>query len=80
MTQLNLLILCWKVTACNIIQMFSLLMILRRMITKKRKKLYCVICDKYKTFEKPEISYFLEKTLVISIIYRKWINEEEKLF
>ena len=55
-------------------------MILRRMITKKRKKLYCVICDKYKTFEKPEISYFLEKTLVISIIYRKWINEEEKLF
>ena len=30
------------------------------------KKLYCVICGKYKKLEKPEISYL--KTLVFSII------------
>ena len=32
------------------------------------KKLYCVICGKYRKFEKPKISYLLEKTLVLSII------------
>ena len=32
------------------------------------KKLYCVICGKYREFEKPKISYFLEKTLVLPII------------
>ena len=26
------------------------------------KKLYCVICGKYMKFEKPKISYLLEKT------------------
>ena len=25
------------------------------------KKLYCVICGKYRKFEKPKISYILEK-------------------
>ena len=30
------------------------------------KKL-CVICGKYRKFEKPKISYLLEKTLVFSI-------------
>ena len=30
------------------------------------KKLYCVICSKYRKFEKPKISYPLEKTLVLS--------------
>ena len=25
------------------------------------KKLYCVICSKYRKFEKPKISYLLEK-------------------
>ena len=29
--------------------------------TKKMKKLYCVICSKYRKFEKPKISYLLEK-------------------
>ena len=29
------------------------------------KKLYCVICGKYRKFEKPEIPYLLEKTLVL---------------
>ena len=28
------------------------------------KKLYCVICGKYRKFEKPKISYLLEKALV----------------
>ena len=32
------------------------------------KKLHCVICGKYRKFEKLKISYILEKTLIISII------------
>ena len=32
------------------------------------KKLYCVICNKYSKFEKTALSYFLQKTLVLSII------------
>ena len=50
-------------------------------ITKKvkMKKLYCVICGKYRKFEKPKI-YVLEKSLVFSITYSKCKNEDEKLF
>ena len=44
------------------------------------KKLYCVICGKYRKFEKPKISYFLEKTVAISIICSKRKNEDEKIF
>ena len=44
------------------------------------KKLYCGICGKYRKFEKPKISYLLEKTLVLSIICNKCKNEEEKIF
>ena len=44
------------------------------------KKLYCVICCKYRKFEEPKISYLLEKTLVLSIICSKCKNEDEKLF
>ena len=47
-------------------------------IVKKMKKLYCVICRKYRRFEKPKISYLLEKTLVLSIICSKCKNENEK--
>ena len=43
------------------------------------KKLYCVICAKYRKFEKPKISYLLEKTLVLSIICSKSKNENEKI-
>ena len=43
-------------------------------------KLYCVIYVKYRKFEKPKISYLLEKTLVLSIICSKCKNEDEKLF
>ena len=43
------------------------------------KKLYCVICGKYKKFEKPKMLYLLEKT-VLSIICSQCKNEDEKLF
>ena len=44
------------------------------------KKLYCVICRKCRKFEKPKISYLLEKTLVVSIICNKSENKDEKIF
>ena len=44
------------------------------------KKLYCVICGKYRKFEKPKVLYILEKTLVLSIIRSKCKNEDEKIF
>ena len=44
------------------------------------KKLYFVICGKYRKFEKPKISYLLEKTLVFSIICSKCKNEDGRLF
>ena len=39
------------------------------------KKLYCVICGKYRKLEKPKISYIFEKTLVISINCSKCNNQ-----
>ena len=44
------------------------------------KKLYCVICGKYRKFEKPKISYIFKKALVFSIICSKFKNEDKKLF
>ena len=44
------------------------------------KKLYWVICDKHKKFEKPKISYLLEKTLILSIICSKRKNDDQKIF
>ena len=44
------------------------------------KKFYCVICAKYRKFQKPKISYFLGKTLVLTIICSNCKNEDEKLF
>ena len=41
------------------------------------KKLYCVICRKYRKSEKSKISYLLEKTLVLSIICSNCKNENE---
>ena len=40
------------------------------------EKLYCVVCGKYRKFEKPKISYLL----VLSIICCKCKNKDEKLF
>ena len=44
------------------------------------KKLYCIICGKYRTFEKPKRLHLFEKTLIFSIISSKRKNEDEKLF
>ena len=44
------------------------------------KKLYCVICGKYRKFKKPKISYIFEKALVLSIICSKCKNKDEKIF
>ena len=35
---------------------------------------------KYIKFEKPKISYLLEKTLILSIICNKHKNEDEEIF
>ena len=47
-------------------------------VTKKMKKLYCVICGKYRKFEKPKISYLSKKVLVLSVVCRKCKTEEEE--
>ena len=41
--------------------------------------MYCVICSKYRKFEKSKLSYLLQKTLVLSIIHSKCKNEDEKI-
>ena len=44
------------------------------------KKRYCIICGKYRKFEKhPKYHTFLEKTLVLSFICSKCDNEDEKI-
>ena len=44
------------------------------------KKIYRVICGKYKKFEKPKISFILKKTFqtFLSIICSKFKNEDNK--
>ena len=49
-------------------------------MTKKIKKPCFIVSGKYRKFEKPKISYLLEKTLVLSFICSKSKNEDEKLF
>ena len=44
------------------------------------KKLFCVISSNYKKFEKPNISYLLEKTLVLPIISSKCKNKDGNFF
>ena len=44
------------------------------------KKLGCVICGKYSKFEKPKISYLLEKTLALFIFCNKSQVEDSKFF
>ena len=50
-------------------------------ITKKvkMKKIYCIICGKYKKFLNPKISYIFDKTLFLSIIYSKCGIEDKKI-
>ena len=42
------------------------------------RKLCCVICSKYRKFEKPKMSYLLQKTLVLSIICSKSEDKNAK--
>ena len=42
------------------------------------KKLYCINFSKHRKLEKPKISYLLEKTLVLFIIFSKCKNKNEK--
>ena len=44
------------------------------------KKIYSIICSKYRKFEKPKIPHLIGKTLVLSIICSKCNKEDEKLF
>ena len=44
----------------------------------KKKRMCCVIWDKYRKLKKPKISYIFEKTFVLSI--SKCKNEDEILF
>ena len=44
------------------------------------KKLYCVICGKYRKFKKHKISYIFEKALLLCIICSKCENEVERIF
>ena len=43
------------------------------------KKLNCVICGRYRKFEKPKIPYILEKTLLLYTVFSKCRNEDEKI-
>ena len=43
------------------------------------KKLYCVICVKYREFEESKISYIFEKALDLSVFSSKCKNEDEKI-
>ena len=42
------------------------------------KKIYCIICGKYKKFKNPKTSYIFEKILIIFIICSKRENGDEK--
>ena len=39
------------------------------------KKLYCIICSKYRKFEQSKTSYIFKKALVLSVICSKYKNE-----
>ena len=44
------------------------------------KKIYCIICGKYRKFEKPKVRYILKKKTVLSIICSKCENEDKKVY
>ena len=45
----------------------------------KMKKLYCIICGKYRKFKNPKISYIFKKILVFPIICSKCKMKMKKL-
>ena len=44
------------------------------------KKIYFVVCGKYKKFKNPKMSCVLQKALFLSIIYSKCGSKDEKVF
>ena len=44
------------------------------------KKFYCITCCKYRKFKNPKISYIFEENILLSIIYSKCENIDEKMF
>ena len=44
------------------------------------KIIYCFIFGKYRKFKNPKISYIFQKALVLSIIWSKNKNEDEKIY
>ena len=44
------------------------------------KKLYCIICGKYRKVKIPKISYIFEKKIILSISYNNNKIEDEKIF
>ena len=44
------------------------------------KRIYCVICGKYRKFKNPEISYIFQKLLVPFLICSKCKNENGNIF
>ena len=42
------------------------------------KKIYCIICGKYRKFKNPKISYIFQKKVAVSIICYKCGNEDKK--
>ena len=43
------------------------------------KKMYCVICRKYRKFENPKISYLSEKTLSVKMKMKKYLKQNIQL-
>ena len=44
------------------------------------KIIYCFIFGKYRKFKNPKISYIFQKALVLSVIWSKNKNEDEKIY
>ena len=44
------------------------------------EKIYCIMCNKYEKFKNPKISYIFNETLVLSIIYSKFDNNNDRIF
>ena len=46
------------------------------------KNIYCIVCDEYRKYRNPKISYIFEKikALVLSVICSKCDNKDKKMF
>ena len=44
------------------------------------KKMYCIVCGRYRKFNNPKVSYIFKKALVLSIICSKCGSKKERTF